>query len=507
MISDLKQAGQETDVAFLSTEGDDVDRQDSGVIPFPATEAVGEDDLSIAEAFVQHENEGPKPVVVTGKKTLRQYIDDSGLWRDLDDGGVAAFNNRLCRFVGSHLAATEKPAAVAGRYKSVRRMLFEAVPSCHVSPDAFDRGGTKLALINGVYDLERHELLPHSPDHLLTLGVGYAYEPEGTCPRFERFLGEVLVRRSTPKDETSPLVADPELRLLVQEMMGYCLCTHCKAERGFFLLGHGRNGKSKLLGVIRQLLGEHNVCDGFDLRRLSNPNSNMRLAGKLAALGIEQQQGVLINEAAYKAFVSGEPLPARLLYNDEVSLTPFAKLIVPGNYLPETRDFSLGFWERTVVIPFLNRFIGEAADTELQEKLTAELPGILNFALEGYRRLRDNGWKFTVAEAAIRATEVYRNDSDAMLLWLDDCLRPSATSSRIPVMSLFEHFEAYCTKRRYLPGKYNNFSKRLKLITENRQGEPWGTAAADGTPFSMAYHRLGQSRAYVGNFVLGQCDD
>lgn len=506
MISDLKRAGQTTSGAFLSTEGDDVDRQDSGIIPFPATEAVGENDLSIAEAFVQHENEGPKPVVVTGKKTLRRYNDDSGLWRDLDDGGVAAFNNRLCRFVGSHLAATEKPAAVGRRYKSVRRMLFEAVPSCHVSPDAFDRGGTKLALINGVYDLERHELLPHSPDHLLTLGVGYAYDPKAKCPRFQQFLEEVLVRHSDPDDDTSPLVPDPELRLLVQEMIGYCLTTHCRAERGFFLLGHGANGKSALIRVIRQMVGEHNVCDGFDVRRISNPNSSMRLTSKLVAIQNELQGGARIDEAAYKAVTSGDPVAARRLYNDETSITPYATLIMAGNELPETRDTSLGFWRRTLVIPFLNTFMDEAADTDLQDKLRSELPGILNFALEGYRRLDGNNWKFTDAEASTNATSRYREDSDPLLLWLNDCLRPSATANSVRVMDLFEHYLAYCGKRRYQPLNYNSFSKRLKVVTENRQGQPWDSTA-DGTPFPMKYRRSAASRAYVGNFILSRSDD
>jgi len=502
-----------TQIADSTMPSDQFHRHDGvlapepGVHPFPGTgEAVADDDRAIARAFLQKEEGAGRLLRIVGKGDIRLYDRDSGTWRRLGKCDVIALNDRLWDCVLACVGPDEREDGIGRRYRSVRKTLFETAAEFHASPDDFDREKYKLALSKSVLDLKHDEVLDHSPDHMLTVGLGYGYDPTAKCPLFDGFIGDVLVKHEDPEDETSPLVPDPQLRLLVQEMMGYCLATHCQGERGFFLLGHGRNGKSVLLHVIRQLLGEHNVCDGFDIRRLSNPNSAIRLLGKLVAVGIEQQQGVVINEAAYKAFISGESLPARLLYRDEVSITPYAKLIVPGNVLPETRDRSRGFWERTIVIPFLNSFLGEAADTELRRKLGAELPGILNFALEGYRRLRDRDWKFTVSQSAVRTTTIYHDDSDPVLLWLNDCLRPSATEARVPSMAPYEHYTAYCTERRYQLDNYNNFTKRLKVIAANREGEPWSTVAEDGTPFSLAYRRTATSRAYVGHFALGRSD-
>jgi len=478
---------------------------DPPVIPFPGVAENGSemarDDRGLAIAYMAEENAGDRRLRFSNQHLLWHYDGVAGIWRRLEDGQIPDFNARLYEFVRFHMPDQRKPSQATSRYRSVRRMLFETLGQYHAGPDAFDANPELIGFSNGVYDVAHDRLLCHSPDHMLTVGRDYEHDPSATCPRFERFLSEVLVRHRDPSDDTSPLVPDPELRQLVQEMMGYCLVAHCRAERGFFLYGDGRNGKSTLIRVIRQVVGEQNACD-FDIRQIANPQMNLRLIGKLVAVQSELDAGATIPDARFKTVVSGESLTAKAVFKTPVSFEPFATLIMAGNNLPATRDRSRGMWARTIVIPFLATFEGEAADANLQGIFVPELAGIFNLAIEGYRRLRDNGWRFTEATAAREATTRYREESDPILLWFNDALSPSSNAARILTAELFDHYVAYCSRFRYRAVNYNGFSKRLRGIVDGREGSHWGTTAADGTEFSMSFHRSARSRAYVGNFAI-----
>jgi P4 family phage/plasmid primase-like protien len=479
---------------------------DPGSIPSPrideAPEPVGDDDRSLARAFMAEENADGRRLRFSNRDVLWSYDAASGVWRRLSASDAVAFAGRLYDFVLARLRTEGEANRASSRYRSIRRILFETLHDYCVDPDGFDRNHDLIAFANGVYDLSRDRLLPHGPENMLTIGREYDHDPTATCPRFEQFLDEVLVSPVNPADDTSPLLPDPELRLLVQEMMGYCLATDCRAERGFFLVGEGRNGKSTLIRIVRQVVGEENACD-FDVRDLGDPQMTLRLMGKLVAVQTELDAGKAIPDARFKAIVSGEGLTAKEVYKVPVSFKPFATFIMAGNDLPATRDRSKGMWARTIVIPFLSTFEGPAADANLQDRFVAELPGIFNFAIEGYRRLRDGGWRFTEAAAARRATVQYREESDSILLWFCDSLQPSETRTKVATASLYDDYVAHCN-RLHLPAANGlAFGKRLKRIVEGREGRPWATRADDGTEFDMEFHRDAGCRGYVGHFALG----
>ena len=162
----------------------------------------------------------------------------------------------------------------------------------------------------------------------------------------------------------------------------------------------------------------------------------------------------------------------------------------------------MGFWARTIVIPLLATFEGDAADANLQDRFVPELSGIVNFAIEGYRRLRDNGWRFSEAVAAPAATLRYREETDAVLSWFSDSLRAARPGVRVQTATLFDHYTEYCRRFRFVADNATRFSKRLKQIVDGREGQPWSTVADDGTPFTISFHRDATTRGYVGTFQL-----
>src|SRR5690606_34881622 len=78
-----------------------------------------------------------------------------------------------------------------------------------------------------------------------------------------------------------------------------------------------------------------------------------------------------------------------------------------------------GIWRRIALIPFMQTFSGSSADPRLGQKLRAELPGILNWAIHGAMEWHANG--LGTCTAIETATQEYRSESDLLGQWIDDC--------------------------------------------------------------------------------------
>jgi putative DNA primase/helicase len=312
--------------------------------------------------------------------------------------------------------AAKQAAAEAFEWRRTDRRLNAVDNLCRdrraVHPDYM---GAKnlLNLANGTLDLTTYAFRSHDRGDLLTHCQPYSFDPAATCPRWLLFLAEVLVK----EDGHTP---DPDLAALFQEAVGYSLTTETRYEAMFWLSGAGANGKSTALGVVHALLGS--LAKSLDLGALARPDASYylaQLAGARVVFSTEASKGQAAADDILKRLASGEPIPARPIRGEPITIKPVAKLFWALNDKPTVRDTSDGFWRRLRLLPFHRQFPELERDTRLAEKLSAELPGILNWALDGLRRLRANG-RFTDAAAVRAAVAEYRTSQNALQLWLDE---------------------------------------------------------------------------------------
>ena len=288
-----------------------------------------------------------------------------------------------------------------------------------------------LNLANGTLDLDSGALRPHDRADLLTHCLSYSYDPAATCPRWLQFLGEVLVK----EDGRTP---DPELAALFQEFIGYALTIETRYEAMLWLSGVGANGKTTAIKIVNALLGP--LALSLDLGALGRPDASYYLAklgGARVVFSTEATKGQNTGEDILKRLASGEPIPARPIRGEPITIQPVAKVLWAMNDKPNVKDTSDGFWRRLRLVPFYRQFGEHERDTQLAERLLGELPGILNWALEGLRRLRSNG-RFTDAAAVRDAVEEYRTEQNDVALWLHErttmglpkALRPTDARTR-----------------------------------------------------------------------------
>jgi len=126
----------------------------------------------------------------------------------------------------------------------------------------------------------------------------------------------------------------------------------------------------------------------------------------------ETPQGKCINTDAVKAATAGDWITGRDLYKAPMKFRPFAKHFLAMNKPPVITDQSHGMWRRIWVLEFNRRFTEEDMDRQLEEKLTSELSGIFNWALEGYNILKEKKFALSESESMKMSKQEYRDDID-----------------------------------------------------------------------------------------------
>lgn len=268
-----------------------------------------------------------------------------------------------------------------------------------------------LNLKNGTLNLRSFELLAHEPDDLFTYQLDYEYDPNADCPLWKKFIKDVLVKEGT----TEP---DADLALLFQELMGYSLTTRMNYQVMIWLPGEGGNGKSVAISVLKALLGP--LATSIDFQTLGTPGNYdlSDVPGKRVVFSMEAEKGGALSEKYIKAIADGTPLKARPIYGSQIEFSSTAKIWWAMNDKPVIRDTTNAIWRRMKMIPFYRTFDESTADPHLLDKLLPELPGILNWAIEGLIRLITNN-RFTGATNAETAKQQYREQSNPVVQWMN----------------------------------------------------------------------------------------
>ena len=256
----------------------------------------------------------------------------------------------------------------------------------------------KINFRNGTLDLQTMGLLKHDWKDYFRYMLPYDYNPVADCLAFKKYLDEVM-----PEKKAQDVLA---------EYIGWLFTPGLKLEKILFLYGSGCNGKSVFIEIVEALVGKDNVSHESlsDLCGEHGANSRANLAGKLLNTCSDVAPNAFAGDL-FKRFARHEPVCMKTLYKDVITTNDYAKMIFCLNELPKTNDISNGFYRRFLIAPFNVQIPKSKIDPELSRKIISqELPGIMNWVLEGRKRLVANK-KFTESPVMNRALEEYRSRS------------------------------------------------------------------------------------------------
>ncbi len=303
----------------------------------------------------------------------------------------------------------------------------------------------------GEFDVEYEQNMGSSPftRDFVTLQAGCEYYSSAQCPNWRNFLESVFD-------------GDAELIAYVQRAVGYSLSGYTSEHVLFFLYGSGANGKSVFVNVLKALFGEYSAVISSEtlLARKNGQQTNdlARLPGRRVVIASELEDGARWNESLVKSLTGGDPISARFLYAEFFEFIPVFKLFVVGNHRPVVRGTDEGIWRRLQLIPFNVFFPPEKRDRELTEKLIQELPGILNWAIDGYLLWRESG--LNPPASVLDATAAYRSDEDRVGTFIDECCEIDASLS-VQASALYKAYHAWAQRRGETPLSMTRFGGRL----------------------------------------------
>jgi P4 family phage/plasmid primase-like protien len=224
------------------------------------------------------------------------------------------------------------------------------------------------------------------------------------------------------------------------------------------LVGKGANGKSTLLRVWDKLLGSANVSH-VPLEGLASEFRIHEMAGKLANIAGDMQRMEKVEEGILKQLISGEPIQVNRKHRVPVTMMPTAKMVFATNELPPINDRSDGIWRRMIVVPFSVQFPVDQRDTHRAENLTNELPGIVNWALAGARRLYQQG-RFTICPICAACVEEHRIHSDPFQQFIaEETTR--GPDVIIHTETLYKAYVRFCESNGRKPRNSSDFGKQV----------------------------------------------
>lgn len=342
-------------------------------------------------------------------------------------------------------------------------------------PEDFDALPHLINTPNCVVDLNTGDVLEHDPSYFLTKTTAARYDNEAKCPRFEKFVSEIMA-------------GDKELTTFLQTAVGYSVTGSTTEQVWFLLHGKGANGKSTFLKILERVLGDYYQSTDpsvFLQQKGGGPSPEVaRLRGARFIAATEPEENRRLAESFIKQWTGGDTITARHLHREPVEFQPIGKIWLSSNHLPTIKSDSYAMWRRVRPIPFLVEFTDDAQriaegngihtrpmDRELENAIVeAEGPGVLAWIVRGAIQWKQGGLK---APAVVKdALDDYRRQMDPLADFLDDScsLGPALT---VTAKELYEAYSGWCRDSGSDPITKKGFALRLeaKGILRTKAGQ------------------------------------
>ena len=345
------------------------------------------------------------------------------------------------------LAKHAKSSESAGRIAAMLHLAAQH-PRLRMSFEETDLDPFLFNIENGTLDLKKLELRRHDRADKLTKLAPVAFDPSATCPTFDAFLA-----RSLPSEG---------VRTFLQRFAGYLLTGDVREQTLTFFYGDGHNGKSTLTGILQELLGDYARQGAPDLliskQNDAHPAEQAVLKGARLVVCSEVEAGRSFAEARVKQLTGGDTITARHMYGSWFEFKPTHKLILHANHKPAVRGTDWAIWRRIRLVPFAVEIPESERDPLLKEKLRAELPGILAWAVRGCAEWQREG--LTLPPDVRAATTDYRRAEDKVGRFLAECCQRDAEGLATSGQ-LYRAFQTWCDTNGERAWSQQAFSKEL----------------------------------------------
>lgn len=335
----------------------------------------------------------------------------------------------------------------------LNQIILKIETDTYIESEEFFKQNTEnkaeIPVRNGILNVIEKKLYPFTHEKIFFNKLPVIFNPDAKCDKIEEFLNTVL--------------ASEEDKTVFYEIAGFSLYKEYFLEKAIMFIGAGRNGKSKVISLLENLLGKEN-CEGLCLSSLTPENFSVSdLFGKLLNSAGDLSQVALKETGFFKSLTGRDKISAKRKFLNNIIFYNYAKMVFSCNKLPKVYDDSDGFWDRWLLIDFPWKFEPqsvynklsdeEKSKTKIQdpyiiEKIVSEkqLSGLLNQALEGLGRIYKNK-EFSSTKTTKEIKEKWIRQSDSFTAFCMDFLEEDYDNYIIK-KDLRKMYNKYCKKHR-----------------------------------------------------------
>ena len=304
---------------------------------------------------------------------------------------------------------------------------------------------------NGILHIPTGALSAPTPAFFSVNALDFAYDPQAPAPeQWLRFFDTLW------PDEPEPIA-------ILQEWFGYLLTPDTRYQKMLVIVGPPRSGKGTIVRILQRLLGAPNICSPT-LTALATQFGRQVFIGKTAAIFPDAKISGRMDTAAIVESllsISGEDqqtIPRKNIGDWTGSLT--VRFTILTNEPPRMDDASGALVSRMLLLPLIETFLGRE-DLTLTDRLIAELPGILNWARDGWLRLRARG-RFLDLPLSDDMRDDIRELNSPIHAFISEWCDRSDPEARIIRKELFAGYQRWCKEQgRDHPGSEQQFGQRL----------------------------------------------
>lgn len=399
----------------------------------------------------------PEPVVVREilKAHKLLYVANVGFYEYVPQGKWTLLNDEV---IHGYISDTLGGFTAGGKLEPIKKLMRPEV----LTTQEFDRKPV-VNFINGTLELDTGNFREHSRDDYCSMQLPYPYLPDAKAPRWDRFMEEITAQDAKRQEN-------------LQFIAGYTLFNDCRHEKIFVLTGEGSNGKTIFTKVLEQLFGDDNVTH-INPQGITEAFESIHLRSSLLNIAGEIKSDLSSTEEKLKQIASGESIQACYKGKDFIHFKPRAKMIFCCNGQLRSSDTSDGLARRLTIIDFPCKFVEfpdksdpyqYEKDIGLLDKLLTELPGIFNWAYQGYKDLLKFG-SFTETDEHEQLMRAFRQASNPVECFIDDLM--DAPPQKVSRDAIYRQYVIWCEDNGHKPLSSTRFHPEFRRVTKKTYEE------------------------------------
>lgn len=328
-----------------------------------------------------------------------------------------------------------------------------------------------IAFKNGLYNIRTDTFTDFTPQIVVTNKIPWPYNPAAHSDLLDHTLDRLACN-------------DPEVRALLEEMVGYCLYRRNELGKAFILIGDKSNGKSTFLHVVKNMLGDRNIA-ALDLKELGDRFKTAELFGRLANIGDDIGDEFIANASVFKKLVTGDRVNVERKGQDPFEFNNYAKLLFSANNIPRMKDKTGAVQRRLVIVPFDAKFTSNDPDFRpfIKDELCEQEPMeyLILLGVKALRRVLTNA-QFTTSSRVQGQLDEYEENNNPIIGFIKEIGLDGIENE--PTKTVYRKYKEYCICNNFQALSNIEFSKQITKRCRCNIIDKW-------------INRLGKCRVFV----------